>query len=182
MNPVIIREDSDPRIIELLKSLTRDVFSLVKTLSRGDFTLDEFNNQEVDFDNDVVLGIIPRDDLTSFLITYQTDPRITEIKELLGAGGKKVEFRNFYYYPPDTMMTWHTNSNAIGTRVYYSLISGGDIFRYRDPYTKEIIDIMGKDGWNVKEFQIGNTPENRLWHTIYAIGPRFSFGFNILDD
>lgn len=182
MNPVTIREDSDPRIIELLKSLTRDVFPLVKTLSRGDFTLDEFNNQEVNFDDDVVLGTIPRSDLTSFLMTYQTDPRIAEIKDILGKGNKKVEFRNFFYYPPDTMMTWHTNSNAVGTRVYYSLISGGDIFRYRDPYTKEIIDVLGKDGWNVKEFQIGNTLEDRLWHTIYAVGPRFSFGFNILDD
>lgn len=182
MNPVIIHEDSNSRIIELLKSLTRDVFPLVKTLSRGTFTLDEFNNQEVDFNSDIVLGTIPRSELTSFLLMYQTDSRIMEIRDILGKGNKKVEFRNFYYYPPNTMMTWHTNSNAIGTRVYYSLISGGDIFRYRDPYTKEIIDVFGKDGWNVKEFTIGNTPEDRLWHTIYAIGPRFSFGFNILDD
>ena len=182
MNPVTICEDHDTRIIELLKSLTKDVFPLLKNLSRGTSTLEEFNNQQVDFDVDVELGIIPRSKLTSFLNFYQTDIRIEEIRDILGAGGKSVEFRNFYYYPPDTMMSWHTNSNATGTRVYYSLISGGDIFRYRDPYTKEIIDIYGKDGWNVKQFNIGNTLENRLWHTIYAIGPRFSFGFNILDD
>lgn len=182
MNPVTICEDGEPRIIELLKSLTKDVFPLLKNLSRGTATLDEFDNQPVDFNVDVELGGIPRSELTSFLKFYQTDPRIEEIRDILGADGKKVEFRNFYYYPPDTMMTWHTNSNAIGTRVYYSLISGGDIFRYRDPYTEEIIDVYGKDGWNVKQFKIGNTREDRLWHTIYAIGPRFSFGFNILDD
>ena len=76
MNPVTIREDGNIRIIELLKSLTRDVFPLVKTLSRGTFTLDEFNNQEVDFNSDIVLGTIPRSELTSFLLMYQTDSRI----------------------------------------------------------------------------------------------------------
>ena len=182
MNPVTICEDIDERIIEQLKSLTKDVFKSVTRLSKGTHTLDDFNNQVVNFDKDVALGQIPRSELTSFLDYYQLDGRIATIKKLISNNTDTVHFRNFYYYPPNTMMSWHTNSNATGTRLYYSLVVGGDIFRYRDPYTKEIIDVIAKDGWNAKQFKIGNTPENRLWHTIYANGPRFSFGFNILDD
>jgi len=182
VRPVTVHSDVDTRITELLKSLTRDVFGSVTKLPRGSHTLHDFNTQVVDFNNDIALGIIPKSELTSFLTFYQTDTRIEAIKKLLSNDTAKVQFRNFYYYPPNTMMTWHTNSNAVGTRIYYSLVSGGDIFRYRDPYTKKIIDVIGKDGWNVKQFQIGNTSENRLWHTIYANGPRFSFGFNILND
>jgi hypothetical protein len=184
MKPVIVLEDEDidVRIVELLKSLTKDVFSTVTRISKGSHTIEQFNNQVVNFDEDVALGGIPRSELTSFLEHYQNDGRIASIKKLLHNDPSRVIFRNFYYYPPSTMMTWHTNSNATGTRVYYSLVCGGDIFRYRDPYTKEIIDVIAKDGWNAKQFQIGNTPEDRLWHTIYAKGPRFSFGFNIMND
>ena len=182
MNPVTICEDCDTQIILLLKSLIKDVFPLLKNLSKGTSTRAEFDNQPIDFDVDVKPGIIQRGELTSFIRFYEKDPRIEEIRNILGVVGKKVDFRNFYYYPPNSIMSWHTNSDVIGTRVYYSLVSGGDIFRYRDPCTKEIIDVYGKDGWNVKQFKIGNTPEDRLWHAVYTMGPRFSFGFNILDD
>ncbi len=175
--------EPDKRITDLLAWTVRDVFPFIKNLSRGETSLDEFNNQPYDFDNDIALGGIPRDELTSFLEIYRHDDRIKHVVKIFEEdSGKRVQFRNFYYYPPNTMMTWHTNSNAIGTRVYYTLVSGGDIFRYRDPNTKEIIDVYGKDGWNVKRFKIGNTKEDLLWHTIYSKGPRFSFGFNLLDD
>lgn len=174
--------EPDKRITDLLSWAIRDVFPFVKKLSRGTTSLEEFNSQQCDFDNDVVLGTIPRDEITSFLRLYNDDSRIKQVVEIFKESGKNVEYRNFYYYPPNTMMTWHTNSNVIGTRVYYTMVSGGDIFRYRDPVSKEIIDVHGKDGWNVKRFQIGNTKEDLLWHTIYSKGPRFSFGFNLLDN
>ena len=168
MNPVIVCEDFDPDIIKNLSSMVKEVIPMVSRLSRGISSLEEFDNQIVDFDEDVALGDIPRPELTSFSRYYTEDVRVKKIKNILGEGNEdKVQFRNFFYYPPNTMMTWHTNSNAIGTRVYYTMVSGGDIFRYRDPYTKEIIDVRAKDGWNSKKFKIGNTVENRLWHTIY---------------
>lgn len=182
MSPVTIDEYIDERIINALKSLTKDVFSSVTRVSKGSHTLEDFNNQVVNFDEDVALGKIPRSELTSFLMYYQDDSRVLDVKKILSNEPSMVQFRNFYYYPPNTMMSWHTNSNAPGTRIYYSLVAGGDIFRYRDPYTKEIIDVIGKPGWNIKRFQIGSTSADRLWHTIYANGPRFSFGFNILND
>lgn len=173
--------DADERVTNLLMHTVRDVFPFVKRVSRGETSMDDFNNQPCDFDTDVELGFIPRYELTSFRDLYKDDCRIKEAMDIFKGPNKKVEFRNFYYYPPDTMMSWHTNSNAIGTRVYYTLVMGGDIFRYRNPKTGEIVDVYGKDGWNVKKFKIGNTKEELLWHTVYAMGPRFSFGFNILD-
>ena len=180
MKCVDIQEEINPSIRENLSSLVNDVFNLIKRLPEGSTTLEEFNNQKVDFNSDVSLGVIPHDNLASFLKLYQEDYRVNTIKKLLHDNVEKVQFRNFYYDPPKTMMSWHTNSNATGTRIYYSLVFGGDIFRYRDPENGKIIDVHGKDGWNIKKFRIGKTDSDRLWHTIYAAGPRISFGFNIL--
>lgn len=171
----------DQNVTELLQSTVRDVFPLTKRISRGETSLEEFNSQTVDFDQDITLGSIPRHEISSFLELYREDQRMKKVFDLLKEDGKKVQFRNFFYYPPNSMMTWHTNSNAIGTRIYYTLVAGSDIFRYRDPVSKEIIDVNAKDGWNLKKFKIGNTKEDLLWHTIYAKGPRFSFGFNLVD-
>jgi hypothetical protein len=171
----------DERVIDLLTSLARDVFPMLKKLPRGNTSLEDFDNQPCDFEQDVALGLAPRDDVMLFMKQYAKDARILEVLKIFSEDGKKSEFKNFFYYPPNSMMTWHTNSNAIGTRVYYTLLSGGDIFRYRDPLSKEVIDVHGKDGWNVKRFKIGNTKEDLMWHTLYAKGPRFSFGFNLHD-
>lgn len=182
MNKVTIVETLDQKIVSELSVLAAEVMPQIIKMPKGNQTLEEFNNQIVDFDADISLGEIHNaGDFRSF---YAKDHRVLSICDYISTQneGRDVQFRNFYYYPSGTFMAWHTNSNGTGKRLYYTLLSSkGDIFRYRDPSTKKIIDIEGKPGWNAKQFLIGRAKKDLLWHTIYATGPRFSFGFNIID-
>ena len=36
-------------------------------------------------------------------------------------------------------------------------------------------------GWNINRFNIGNEPDNYLWHCVYSDTIRISMGFNCLD-
>lgn len=182
MNKVTIVDSLDSHIVNQLAVLAAEVMPQIIKLPKGTQTIEEFNSQDVDFDKDIALGHI--DNAGDFRSFYAKDLRVLELCKYISDQneGRDVQFRNFYYYPTDTFMAWHTNSNGTGKRLYYTLLSSrGDIFRYRDPKTKKIVDVVGKPGWNAKEFLIGRSKSDLLWHTIYATGPRFSFGFNILD-
>lgn len=92
-------------------------------------------------------------------------------------GGEWTMSGSFKYKKGD-FMGWHTNNNNQGIRCYfaYSFEDNSNIFRYRNPYTKKIIDSYDKKGWNIRLFQINK--ENPFWHCVIANSDRYSFGFN----
>lgn len=99
--------------------------------------------------------------------------KLQPVADMIGAS----YLTNYNYYPKSNYLTWHTNSDVQGTRTYYSFCSGGySCFRYIDPETKEVIDVVDKKGWNVNQFIVSK--EKPLWHTVYSDTRRFSFGFN----
>ena len=99
--------------------------------------------------------------------------KLQNVADLLGA----TRLTNYNYYPKGNYLTWHTNSDVQGTRTYYSFCSGGySGFRYIDPDTKEVVDVVDKKGWNVNQFIVNKAKP--LWHTVYSDTRRFSFGFN----
>jgi len=106
-------------------------------------------------------------------LTTQDDPRLVSCKNILGAATST----NAIVYPKKSVMGWHTNSNNLGTRVYYTYTMKQGIFRYRDPETGLIIDDYDDIGWTCRSFLIQK--DIPLWHTIWTEGIRFSFGFNI---
>lgn len=81
-------------------------------------------------------------------------------------------------YEKGDFMGWHTNNNNQGIRCYlaYSFEDNSNIFRYKNPYTKKIIDSYDKKGWNIRLFQISKV--NPFWHCVIANSKRYSFGFN----
>ena len=83
-----------------------------------------------------------------------------------------------FKYEKGDFMGWHTNNNNQGIRCYfaYSFEDNSNIFRYRNPYTKKVIDSYDKKGWNIRLFQINK--ENPFWHCVIANSDRYSFGFN----
>ena len=83
-----------------------------------------------------------------------------------------------FIYPKDGFMGWHTNNLAQGIRCYftYSFENDSNFFRYRNPYTKEIIDSYDEKGWNVRFFHVNK--ENPFWHCVVTNSKRYSFGFN----
>lgn len=99
------------------------------------------------------------------------ESKLEECKKLLNA--KQVT--NRMYYPPNAMLPWHTNSNLEGVRTYYTFSMEGGIFRYKDIKTGELVSVQDDIGWNVNQFKIPK--DDLFWHTIWAKGRRFSFGF-----
>jgi hypothetical protein len=86
---------------------------------------------------------------------------------------------NAIVYGPQSIMDWHTNSNNIGYRTYYTFTNRKAVFRYVDPSTKCIVNNYDNIGWTVRRFKIDK--KNLLWHSIWTEGIRFSFGFNSND-
>ena len=82
-----------------------------------------------------------------------------------------------FLYNENNYLGWHTNNGGDGTRCYfsYSFEDNSNIFRYRNPYTKEVIDSYDKIGWNVRLFTIDK--DNPFWHCVIANSKRYSFGF-----
>jgi hypothetical protein len=115
--------------------------------------------------------------------TYQMD-RTRREPETMNPNIKGVidhlkvdECTNLLYYAANSVMTWHTNSENPGKRIYILYTSRPGIFRYKDPYTGEIIDDYDYIGWTQREFIVH--PEKLLWHCVYSPAPRFSYGFNV---
>lgn len=75
-------------------------------------------------------------------------------------------------------MGWHTNYTSPGIRCYfaYSFEDNSNIFRYRNPYTEEVIDSYDKLGWNLRLFHVNE--KNPFWHAIVINSKRISLGFN----
>ena len=75
-------------------------------------------------------------------------------------------------------MGWHTNYTSPGIRCYfaYSFEDNSNIFRYRNPYTEEVIDSYDKAGWNLRLFYVNE--KNPFWHCVVINSKRISLGFN----
>ena len=81
-------------------------------------------------------------------------------------------------YEKGDYMGWHTNNEREGIRFYftYSFEEKSNFFRYRNPYTEEVVDSYDKVGWNFRLFYIDK--ENPFWHCVVANSKRYSFGFS----
>ena len=87
-----------------------------------------------------------------------------------------------FYYPAGGFMSWHTNSNTPGRRVYitYSQEANKNIFKYIDD--GKVIEDFDEEGWTVREFIVGDTPDTLFWHAVDAVIPRISMGFRVFDN
>jgi len=80
-----------------------------------------------------------------------------------------------FWYPKDSFMAWHTNSQVPGWRIYINYVEeeGKSFFRYQRE-NKDIITLTDKR-WNLRVFRI--TDEEPLWHCVYSNTNRFSLGY-----
>lgn len=92
-----------------------------------------------------------------------------------------IKSSGFFVYPANHgFMSWHTNSNAPGKRIYiaYAEQDCKSFFRYYDMHNKQMITSWDAQGINAREFQVDN--QDLLWHCVYAECNRYSFGFRAL--
>jgi hypothetical protein len=85
-----------------------------------------------------------------------------------------------FWYPPNGYMGWHTNESSPGTRFYFVHCpeGGKSFFRYKDPFTGEIVTSYDSAGWTIRGFQVGDSDHTRLWHCVYSDTDRISLGYN----
>ena len=91
---------------------------------------------------------------------------------------QKVYSKGAIYYPPQSYMGWHTNSNCTGKRVYISWSAESDknFFRYR--IGNKTTTVFESRGINAREFYVSDNPV--FWHCVGCSTHRFSMGFLVI--
>ena len=101
-----------------------------------------------------------------------------ELLAFLGARNQAVHV----YYPKNGFMGWHNNWNAHGYNILLSYTkNGGGFFKYRDPKTHEVIEMLDTPGWSCKVgyYGRGREPDKVYYHCAGTHEPRLTFGFVI---
>lgn len=86
------------------------------------------------------------------------------------------------FYPKNSKLSWHHNSNAAGYHLLFSYsIDGKGFFRYYDVNRKSIITVDDPIGWTAK---INYFPDHQLgrevfWHCVATENYRMSIGYTI---
>lgn len=90
-----------------------------------------------------------------------------------------IHLRGIYSYPPGGVCNWHTNSNGVGKRIYFTWAEEDNksFFKYFDNETNQIITRYDKKGWFINEFEIPT--KGLLWHYIGCDTYLKSIGFLI---
>ena len=81
-----------------------------------------------------------------------------------------------HIYPPGGHLGWHTNSNQPGKRIYITYVTESDKSFFRYIQDGEQVTSYDKEGWNMREFNIGDPP---LWHCVFTEVERLSVGFHL---
>ena len=129
---------------------------------------------EISYSYDLKRGNLPGE----FQEKYQN--LSTELCTWLGARNEAVHV----YYPINGFMSWHNNWNAPGYNILLSYTkNGGGFFKYRDPKTHEVIEMLDTPGWSCKVgyYGRGREPDKVYYHTAGTHEPRLTLGFVIPD-
>lgn len=89
---------------------------------------------------------------------------------------EKLVSSGHFWYPEQSFMGWHTNSQSPGWRIYinYAEQENQSFFRFKDNISGEITTLWDKE-WNLRVFKI--TQQQPLWHCVYSNTNRFSLGY-----
>lgn len=154
----------------LSSQLKNNVKLWYRKVENKPLTYEEFSKWQIPKKNILKIpyespAIFPKGTKSEFLHT---------VKNLLGAR----LITNVMMYNPMSGMYWHTNSDILGKRIYYTFSLDKSVFKYKDPNTGDIHESWDKVGcWTVRSFDISK--EKPLWHCVWSSGRRFSFGFVI---
>lgn len=156
-------------VVDILTGIIKDSKGIWSTLSSVNNTYEDFMNLPIPKED------VPLVDSSANIHNILSNKYISELQRaaiLLEAN----KCTNAIVYRAGGIMDWHTNSNVVGTRMYYTFTMDDGYFRYINPKTGE--EFLDKDniGWTAREFKIEK--ESPLWHCIWTRKIRFSFGFN----
>ena len=101
-----------------------------------------------------------------------------ELLAFLGAKNQAVHV----YYPKNGFMGWHNNWNAHGYNILLSYTKhGGGFFKYRDPTSHDVVEMLDPGGWSAKVgyYGRGREPDKVYYHCAGTHEPRLTLGFVI---
>lgn len=83
------------------------------------------------------------------------------------------------FYGPKDFMRWHTNSNSPGIRLYFTHADEDhkSFFRYRNPFTGQVITSWDTKGWQCRAFDVSKN--SLFWHCIHSDTNRLSVGIKL---
>ena len=125
---------------------------------------------EISYSYDLKAGGLPGE----FQEKYQNLSK--ELCTWLGARNEAVHV----YYPKNGFMGWHNNWNAHGYNILLSYTkNGGGFFKYRDPITHEVVEMLDTPGWTSKVgyYGRGREPDKVYYHCAGTHEPRITLGF-----
>jgi hypothetical protein len=89
---------------------------------------------------------------------------------------KAQHVRNYRYSYPESCLDWHTDSDFVGTRLYYTYTEEEAIFKYSSNNSIQL-DYDAVGAWTCRSFNI--VSDKLLWHSSWNKGLRYVFGFSI---
>jgi hypothetical protein len=106
-----------------------------------------------------------------------TLPIIRHLMELYP--GHSIVPTGHFHYPVTGYMSWHTNSNLPGKRVYVTVVDkvGHSGFKYLS--NNQVLDCVDTTQITIREFEPSDI--NLFWHSVYSNCNRYSFGFRVID-
>lgn len=160
--PVKINPNSD--VLLLLNKVIKNYEPYKKLIDAG-LTWEDFIDQKIPNEDFVKV-----DSGFQLILREESKIYLQAAKQILGA----AENTNHILYDAHSIMKWHTNSDMVGQRIYYTYTEGKAAFMYMNG-NERIID-YDDIGWTCRTFYLTG-PEDPLWHTIYTEKERYSFGF-----
>jgi hypothetical protein len=87
----------------------------------------------------------------------------------------KICSSGFFFYPENGYMSWHTNHDLIGYRIYIvKSLKGDSFFRYYK--NGKIFTSYDPVGYSLRIFPIKGE-EDPFWHCVFGGSGRYSIGF-----
>lgn len=165
-----LKVKTNTSVTDLLAKFIKANISTISQVPISSISIEDFNSQTLPTTNTVHTSTS-----TSLVhFSRHSDHLLEEAKFIL----KAKTITNAIIYGPNSYMTWHSNSDDPGTRIYYSYSNKLSIFRYIDKTTGQVVDDIDNAGWTAREFYISDE-SNPFWHTIWSSSLRFSFGFKL---
>ena len=167
-------------IVRFIEYYTRQSATILLKLKYGNVTEEDFRNQPLP-DHDIQSGYFLNNTPIVQLKVFNRKVFLKNAAKMLKIDQETFQKHfinsstNNLIYGPMTCMGWHTNSNHVGLRTYYTYTKGKAIFRYIDENGNIQDDYDEPNKWVVRQFQIDD--KDKLWHTIWTEKLRYSFGF-----
>ena len=144
------------------------------------------DNQEADFSSENILKLAQQSNqenrsskLDKFII--HGDILNNMARKLSDHLGKNFKISGRFFYKENGGMSWHTNKESPGLRIYFSYAfePGSSSFQYLDPETKKICIDKDQEGWQARSFLISPIPGKLFWHCVQTTtARRISLGFS----